>query len=762
MTLNKRYARNFKNNISFYICVCILTILVVVLYLDFDAAAVKMNDSLDIFRERFCVEDAQFSVLNEIDDEEIKSLEEKYNILLEKQRYIDYIIEDGNYELRILSVPKKINLYALSTGDVEKDNPGTSVQKGKILLNEGLAIGNEIKDGDIIRVDDNAFEFISSFERPDYLFPIKEVTDTYALKAEFGVGLVSDEDFERLADKAKELNKVKEYYVIKYNSDNKNEVRKEINERFHMLSYLKADTNTRVGTPKREITQTSNLMNVAIIVLVIFISVIIAAVIGRRIKGDRRQIGILIALGYKKKALSRHYAVYGLVSGLAGTLLGVIIAFILSDKLIGFLFFKIEPIPTGYNISLVNVILSVLFPTLVYTFSVYRSAKKVMKNDVITMISGRSGRKGASKLRMEKSSLKASTKYKLRQIIGKPGRSIIVILGLGIGGMLYSFCLACIDSMDSYVKHTVDQIGTFNYEYFLKNPEIGKPDDGNAILGVSYEVKGREDIMMLLGIDSPDMINFSDPDGNKLNFEKDRFYITSMASLAFDKEKGDTVTIVDPITLDEYNITVTDIVKNDSQAAIYCSRENAVEILGFDTGLTGGELPYNVIMSEKALDIEEDKLMKTISKQSLADQINEVKIGMENVTGAIDVFAIIICVAVVYMMVNVLITESTPSVSMLKVLGYRNKEINSMVLNVYHLLVPIALVLSLLLGFFSVKAVFAINVSEYKTYLETLIYPLSILKMSALIIASYVLSLFLLRGKAGKVDLVESLKDNRE
>ena len=28
--------------------------------------------------------------------------------------------------------------------------------------------------------------------------------------------------------------------------------------------------------------------------------------------------------------------------------------------------------------------------------------------------------------------------------------------------------------------------------------------------------------------------------------------------------------------------------------------------------------------------------------------------------------------------------------SMLKVLGYRNKEINSMVLNVYHLLVPIA------------------------------------------------------------------------
>ena len=100
--------------------------------------------------------------------------------------------------------------------------------------------------------------------------------------------------------------------------------------------------------------------------------------------------------------------------------------------------------------------------------------------------------------------------------------------------------------------------------------------------------------------------------------------------------------------------------------------------------------------------------------------------------------------------------------SMLKVLGYRNKEINSMVLNVYHLLVPIAIILSFILGFFGTKAVFTANVLVYKTYLETCIYPISVIKMSLLVLGSYAGSLFLLRGKAGKVDLVESLKDNRE
>ena len=173
-------------------------------------------------------------------------------------------------------------------------------------------------------------------------------------------------------------------------------------------------------------------------------------------------------------------------------------------------------------------------------------------------------------------------------------------------------------------------------------------------------------------------------------------------------------------------------------------------------------LPYNIIMSDKELDMDSDDLVKTISKTSLADQINEVKTNMENLMGIIDVFAVLICVIVVYMMVNVLMTEASSSVSMLKVLGYRNKEINSMVLNVYHFLVPIAIVISFLLGFFGTKAVFTANVSVYKTYLATLIYPISVVKMTALIVISYGASLMLLRGKAGKVDLVESLKDNRE
>ena len=858
MTLRKRYLRNIKNNLSFYICVCILTVLVVVLYLDFAAAAVKVGVDLDSFYDKFKVEDAQFTVEDDISEEDIEELEKKYDIILEKQRYIDFKM-DG-YELRLMSIPKKINLFVMADEDIETSKPCTEVDKGKIIINTGLVTGNNLNKGDAITLNDHKFEFVGDFERTDYLFPIKDTSDTYSLKKEFGIGMISDEEFEGIAESelghtyesgdekdekdGKDENEdsksnVKEYYVIRYNKDNESDVRKAINEEYSMLSYLKAETNSRISTPKTEIEETSNMMNIVILILVIFISIIISVVIGRKIKNDRKQIGVLIALGYRKKELSRHYAMYGIIMGLIGTGVGVVVSFLLSDTLLSNLFYKIEPIPTAYSISVSNILIAVFVPTVLYTFSVYRSARKVMKTDVITMISGRSHGGVASKLRMKKSRFCVKTKFKLRQIFGKPGRSIIVVIGLAFGGMLYAFCLSCIDSMDAYVKHTVDQIGTFNYEYFLKTPELGEPEKGNAILGVSYEVKGREDILMLLGIDSPDMINFKDTDGNQLEYKEDHYYITSMASLAFDTGIGDEITIVDPITLDEYTVKITDIVKNDSQAAIYCSRKNAVELLDFDIdefnklskldemseddimdivydkldidmekieeaavkmatdptsvdsdtmdmmeraknlteddikntieeltaeelGVTELKLPYNIIMSDVPVGIDSEKLVKTISKQSLADQINEVKTSMEDLVGVINIFAILICVVVVYMMVNVLITESTPSVSMLKVLGYRNKEINSMVLNVYHFLVPIAIVLSFLLGFFGTKGVFNANVSVYKTYLATCIYPISIVKMTILVLVSYVLSLLLLRGKAGKVDLVESLKDNRD
>ena len=744
MTLRKRYLRNIKGNRSFALCTVALTALVVVLFVGFNDNGRKYRDELNKFYDDTNVEDAQFTTATEISEDEIADLEDMYDVDLELQRYID--IEQDGHTIRIMEDTRKINRYCLCSGeDVTSDN--------EILLNSGYLSFNDIKIGDEIDLEGNVYTITGTFQRPDYLFMIKETSDTYAMREEFGIARVTEDRFEELSE---DIGITGSYYSIVYNKDNADEVRKAVNEDYVLTSYLAATSNSRINTPQDEVEETVNMMSLTIVMFVIFIAVIVSVVIGRKIRSDRRQIGVLLALGYRKTALALHYTFYGIVPGLVGSILGIILSFIYSDDLAQLFFEKIEPVPATFGIRPAAAVISLTVPAVLYTIAVLIEALKIMRTDVITMISGRGHANGRNRLRLKKSKLSLVTKYRLRQIAGKPGRSVIVVIGMAFAGVLCSFCMVCIDSMDSYCKNTIDKIGSFEYEYFLSDIRTGTPEEGVAILGKQFEVKDRRDLLMLMGIDDPKYINLEDPDGNKIEFDEDHCYLTSMASLAFNVEKGDTISFIDPITLDEYSLEITDIVENDSQSAIYCSRERAAEVLDIPEDV------FNIVMSDKELDISEDEVVKTISKGSLADQINEVKSGMEDLIGIINAFAIVIGVIVVYMMVNLMISESSSTISMLKVLGYRNGEINKMITNVYHVLVPISIVLSIVLGVMFTKATFDANVAVYRTYIMTLIYPGSVVKIALLIILSYAISLFLLKGKASRVDLIESLKDNRE
>jgi ABC-type antimicrobial peptide transport system permease subunit len=53
-------------------------------------------------------------------------------------------------------------------------------------------------------------------------------------------------------------------------------------------------------------------------------------------------------------------------------------------------------------------------------------------------------------------------------------------------------------------------------------------------------------------------------------------------------------------------------------------------------------------------------------------------------------------------------------------------------------------------------------ISELNTYIEPVITPLTVIICASILIVSYFASLFILRGKVLKVNMVDSLKDSRE
>jgi putative ABC transport system permease protein len=126
------------------------------------------------------------------------------------------------------------------------------------------------------------------------------------------------------------------------------------------------------------------------------------------------------------------------------------------------------------------------------------------------------------------------------------------------------------------------------------------------------------------------------------------------------------------------------------------------------------------------------------------------------------VLGIIICIAAVYVAVDMLVTENRSNISMLKVLGYRDRQINRIVLNAHHILLPIGILLAIPVAIAVADADFRLMVDYGVMRMSVYVAPSSYVIAIGLTVLCYAGSLFLLRRKVKRVNMVDCLKDNRE
>lgn len=109
-----------------------------------------------------------------------------------------------------------------------------------------------------------------------------------------------------------------------------------------------------------------------------------------------------------------------------------------------------------------------------------------------------------------------------------------------------------------------------------------------------------------------------------------------------------------------------------------------------------------------------------------------------------------------------LISENRHNISMLKVLGLKKREINRMIIDVNHIIIPFGIAVGMIAGYLMMVVVFRIYSAIEGVLYTPVINVKSILLTVVIVVACYVISLVIVRRKAEKVDMVESLKDNRE
>ena len=738
MTLNKRYIRNIRDNISFYIASIVLTVVALLLFYLFYIAGTGIQGYGDDFFDRNKVEDATFTTYIEIHDDKINEIEDKYNLTFEKEYFVN--ISEDDYNVRVFKANKKIDLYEIIDGKDVSEND-------EIVISKGYAQNENVKIGDKVEIKGKKYTVTGYFLRPDYLYMLENMDDTYKNITSFFLAYMTDEAYDELQANSCQ-------YKVVYGKDGKEtEFRKDINEEYKINSYTSKENNTRITMVDDQATMFIVMAFVFLITIPLITVALISIIIGRKVKNEQKMIGTLTALGYKKGQLARHYAVLSMIPGIVGGLLVSVITKILQQPYGEISLADYEPMPVKFTLPVYIAVLGVIVPTLFYVMAAVRKVNKLLKKDTVVLLNGNADGDIKTRKVMVNSTGKVRRKFAVRSILGNPGRSFVVFLGAMLGSLIITVAFMFIDSIQNVVDSGSESMGTFKYQYVLNTFETEELDGADELVMGSFEYDGS--VFTLLGADDDvKFLNIETKDGKKAELS-DGYYVSNVMAYAYNIKAGDTFKFKNKITMQEYSVKIKGIISNDSQKLLVGGSDSIREMLGWEKGT------YNGILSDKKLELG-DKVSKTVTKNDIKEQMNTILDEMGVIIYALAVIGAIICVASLYVSVNMLITENRHNISMLKVLGLKDKEINRMILNVNHCIIPVATLIGILLGYLCMIIVFKVYSGIEGVMYTAVISPKSIILTVVIVFACYFVSLFIIRRKAGNVDMVESLKDNRE
>lgn len=741
MTINKRAVRSIKNNIAFYIICIILTLLTSMLIVAAVSTGHTLTNVVADFVDEYKAEDAEFVTYHPISDADIENLEQDYDIILAYSRYKDITTKNEEYGdsvIRIFPMPEKLNLCEV--------RDGKRPESGEAMLTQNFADCHDIKVGDMVKLGDVSYKISAFATKSDYIYMLQELSG-YRDNEKFALMIVGEADYEKID--AEEIG----YYSIRYNKDNEKEVRKKLNNDYVIASYLAAATNTRISMPVNEGEAVTNMAMLFAPAMFIIVIALIVMVLGRRIKNEQYLLGTFFALGFSKKQIIRHYMRFGLLPGIAGSVLGVLCA-IPFTKFLSYFFieFDYEKLTYTNSYDVVAIVIALVIPSVLYCLAIAWQTVRLLKKSPVELIRN-TGKDSRTIGVMKNSPVKTATKLRVRSVIGHPGRSMVTVIGVCIAAFCILTGLIMKDSLDDLMDDGLTSSVKYEYLYRLNYLGEGEPEQGEALFQNYYEVEGSTVQLSAQGIDeNSDYFPDKTEDGKSLAMDK--YYLTSAAAETYGVKAGDEFSFYNIADLKEHKVTISGVVTDNTHCYLYSARDNITELAGVGKGA------YNYIVSDKKLELPKDEIASETTMTVAADTMNDLMGPMDAIIIGIEIFGIVLGVFILYLIINMIAAENRTGISVMKVLGLSKREIAGRVLNVNHVLVCIGFVLSIPLAYGFVKIGYADTIENYGMLLAPVITVKSLIIGFLLTWITYEISLFLQRRKISGIDMVEALKEN--
>lgn len=750
MVLHKRIKRVLLENKAQYAGSIMLVILVCFLFTSMTLTGANLQRLTDEFEAGYVQEDAAFTTDKSIGD--LEELEAAADAVIEEGKTFDYALSEET-TLRIFSQTEKLNLPAIIDGKALSGS-------GEILINPLFAAAHNYKMDDVITVLDKPFTIAGFVALPNYTYPLRAETDLIYSAQNFGIAVVSQEDFAA-------FDKGNSFYALKYNHPDAEHPRTQsaafrsllISRGIGVGQWTDIADNKRVRTVELKI-QTMNMMSRAMpLGLMVLTCIMLGNVLGRMISRESTIIGALYALGYKRKELYSHYLMLPLVLALVGGLIGTFLGLFLVRPVASFMTTTFSMPLTGIDFDPLVILASPLLPMLFLSTSGFFVIQKELRHSPMELMRGK---EESNKINFLERALKLEklhfpAKFRIREQLRSLSRLAFLLVGCAVATMLLLYGFTIKSSLDYSVTTNLTSAFHFQHEYIFTTPHFEQPPAGAQPFSPAlFLPEGDELTSFYVAGVTPDsgVLTLVDESGAALS--TNQVIMTRPLANRLKVKQGETVKLVRKLDGHPFSLKI------DRIADTYVGKYIFMPLAAYNQQFGMPEGSYLGLWSSAPLDIQQEQLYSEKSIDDSVAALKETTMPVQIMVAGYSIVAFIIGVIVIYLVTSMIVEDNKITISLMKIFGYRKREVNSLVLNSSTIVVVIGYIIGVPLILATIGGLLQSLDNSIGLTLPVKISPIYILVGFIVVMVSYEMSKLMCRNKVDAVAMSEALKAGME
>lgn len=659
----------------------------------------KANNSIQELQNISNVHDGTLSATSNsykyINDELIKEIELKYDLYIEEHFEYDYLFNDKKFRFKEYNQNSKLDIPVLSDGTYPS-------QINEIIISKTSAEVMNVKLNDYINIGDIKYKIVGIGYFVEYTHEVDldevitpnydEFQVIYTTKSTISNLKYSDknilykyqvEKLDKNLNIEQVLDDIEDEFTFDNNINNQSNTNKKMNKQYIFDQNITYEEDVAAYTVNTEIKTGQDAMITLSIIIVIISQVMVIILIRSILKGNRKEIGILIAEGIHKSELKKAYFLKVFKLFLLSMFFGLIIGYFVSQNLVDVykIMFNIPYELTNVKDSVLAVILSMILVIICTIIVYYFAIRKSLNYSVLELIKNTDLYDNKIKKITISNKIKFNTRYKIYLMINNFKYTLLFIFTIIISSMMLIFS----SFMFGYIKqlNDFDLEKQYGYQKQVVVENFITNKDNN--LGLSYllSIKGVDDQieMNTFDLNNNELFNISIETNDTISRElyKDGVIVSKLAAEELGYKVGDNIQIMNPYKENEY---ITFKINGISSSILGMKFITSNEYVSTKYN----KLSYNIFYVDNN---EAKEILKKYPTASVIE-IEKFSKSIDNATSVmwiilsiIGIISIIIAFVVISVTSYLVINSNSKTISIMKAIGYTNKEIKNITISLY-------------------------------------------------------------------------------